>query len=181
LQLHDELSERAALAGTNVANDAMGRLTHLTQAELDFVYNVEVLDLPPKKAADLAGFPRREMFRPHIMEAREVFKNAVRGSLNITKHDVLHGITEAINRAKIIAEPSTEIAGWKQISTMLGYDAPTVHRVDIRESVTVVQQHVRRLPDSELVDMLGAGGVIDVEFYPQLNKPDPCESDDGKP
>lgn len=127
--------------------------------------------MPNRLAADLAGLPRGKMFKPHIQQAREVLKNELRGNVNFTKEDVLFGLREAIDRARIIAEPSTEIAGWKQISSMLGYDAPVVNQINVRETITVVQQQVRRLSDGELVKMLGAGNVIDGDFYETPNKP----------
>jgi hypothetical protein len=137
----------------------------LTQAESQYVYNVEVLGLPFKKAASMAGLTIGMTTKPHVMQARETVRRELRGQMAITKEDVLYGIKEAIDRAKIIAEPSTEIAGWKQISLMLGYDSPARLDINMRESIHVVQTHVRGMSDAALVDMLGAGNVIDGEFY----------------
>ena len=144
---------------------ALSGVAHLTNAEAQFVYNVEVLGLPTKKAAELAGLIYNSALKPHIVQAREIAKNELRGSVQITKEDVLVGITDAIGRAKIIAEPATEIRGWEVINKMLGYDAPKKLDINLRESLTVVQQQVRSMPTSELVSALGAGGIIDVDFY----------------
>lgn len=103
--------------------------------------------------------------KPHIVQARQLAKQELRDTMAITKDDVVHGVRDAIDRARIIAEPSTEIRGWEVISRLLGFDAPTKIDVNLRESIHVVQQQVRSLPDEELVKMLGAGNVIDGEFY----------------
>jgi len=140
-------------------------LSHLTQAEAQFVYNVETLGLPLKKASDLAGLPYSQALQPHIYEARDLLKRQMRGRVAITKEDVVHGICDAIDRAKIIAEPSTEIAGWKEINAMFGYNAPAKLDINIKASISAASQQVRTLSDAELVKMLGAGSVIDGDFY----------------
>jgi hypothetical protein len=99
------------------------------------------------------------------MQARELVRRELRGNVAITKEDVVLGIKDAIGRAVIIAEPATEIRGWEVISKLLGYDSPAKVDVNIRESITVVQQQVRALPDAKLVEMLGAGAVLDGDFY----------------
>ena len=138
---------------------------HLTQQEAELVYNLEVLGLPLKKACEMAGVGIWLANKPHIVQAREQTKREIRGSTAITKEDVVFGVKDAIDRARIIAEPSTEIRGWEVISKLLGYDAPTKVDINLRESIHVVQQQVRGLSDGELVKLLGAGDVIDGEFY----------------
>lgn len=137
----------------------------LTSEEANFVYNVEILGLPAKKAADLAGMSYSRMSEGHVIQARELTKRELRGAMALTKEDVVFGIKDAIWRAQIIAEPATEIRGWEVISKLLGFDAPTKIDINLRESITVVQQKVRDLSDAELVRMLGAGNIIDGDFY----------------
>lgn len=142
----------------------------LTAAEANFVHNIEVLGLPYERSMRLAGLTMSQATKPHVAEARAIARREMRRELKLTKEDVLEGIVGAIDRARLIAEPSTEIAGWKQISTMLGYDKPTEISISLRETVSVVQQRVRALPNEELVKLLGADSVIDGEFY-DANKP----------
>ena len=105
------------------------------------------------------------MSEGHVIQARELTKRELRGAMALTKEDVVFGIKDAIWRAQIIAEPATEIRGWEVISKLLGFDAPTKIDINLRESITVVQQKVRDLSDAELVRMLGAGNIIDGDFY----------------
>lgn len=137
----------------------------LTDDEANYVYNVEVLGLPPKKAAQLAGMPPSKMYAGHVAQAREIARNAVRGSCQVTKEDVTFGMKEAIGRAQILADPLTEILGWEKLAKLHGLDAPQKIDINVSESIKVVQEHVRSVPDNELVRLLGAGDVIDVEFY----------------
>lgn len=144
---------------------ALTTQSYLTNEEAQFVYNVEVLGLPTKKAADLAGLSYKVALQPHIVQAREATKREIRGNVALTKEDVVFGVQDAIGRAKILAEPATEIRGWEVISKMLGFDAPARIDINMRESITVVQQQMRSTPTDELVKMLGAGNVIDADFY----------------
>lgn len=139
--------------------------SHLTNPEAEFVYNVEVLGLPLKKAAQLAGFPFTRAQEPHIRQAREMMRKELQGELRVSKEDSARGILDAIERAKLLGEPATEIIGWKEINQMYGHNAPQVVDINLRESITVVQHRVKSLPDAELVKLLGAGDIIDGEFY----------------
>lgn len=144
--------------------------SHLTNEEAQFVYNVEVLGLPARKAADMAGMPAAKMSAPHILQARELAKRDLRGSVALTKEDVVHGMHEAIGRAKILAEPMTEIIGWEKIAKLLGYDTPQKIDVNIHASLEVLQSHVRGMSDEELAKLLGANSVIDGDFYRTVTK-----------
>lgn len=137
----------------------------LTDDEANFVYNVEVVGLPPKKAAQLAGMPASKMYAAHIVQARELARNVVRGSCQVTKEDVTLGIKGAIDRARILSEPMTEIIGWEKLAKLHGLDEPQKVNINVNESIKVVTEHVRSVPDADLVRLLGAGDVVDVEFY----------------
>lgn len=140
-------------------------MSGLTAEEAQFVFNCEVLGLPVRKAASMAGLPATMVSKPHLQQARELLKREVRGAVNITKEDVVHGMREAIDRARILAEPATEIIGWKEIAKLLGYDSPQKIDVNITATIDVLKAHVRTMDDTALAELLGARGVIDVDFY----------------
>ena len=66
-------------------------LSALTAEEAQFVYGAEVLGLPVKAAARMAGLPLGMVSKPHLQQARELLKREVRGAMNITKEDVVFG------------------------------------------------------------------------------------------
>lgn len=139
--------------------------SNLTQDEVEFIYNVEVLGLPARKAATMAGMSVGKIIAPHIQQARETVKRELRGVLAITKEDVVHGIREAVDRAKVLNEPGTEIMGWQAIAKLLGYDAPTKVDVNITASIDVMQTQVRSMDDAALAKLVGAQNIIDADFY----------------
>ena len=63
----------------------------LTPEEANFVYNVEVLGLPARKAAQLAGMPFTRAIKGHIIQARELVKRELRANMVITREDVIAG------------------------------------------------------------------------------------------
>lgn len=150
---------------TAMALAGLPAISSLSQEEAEFVYNVEYLGLPVKKALSLSGMPPSMVARPHIIQAREMVKRELRGALQITKEDVVHGMHEAIGRAKLLAEPATEIIGWEKIAKLLGYDAPQRIDVNVTASIEVLKGHVKTLSDAELARLAGASGVIDADFY----------------
>jgi hypothetical protein len=158
-------TEDAVALPRGVVNGSPLAPSHLTEPEAELVNNIECLGLPVKKAAELAGVSVSLSWAPHIMQAREQVRKQIRGDVNITKEDVVVGVREAIDRAKIIAEPATEIRGWEVISKLLGYDSPQKIDINVRETISVVQQQVRSLPDAQLIEMLGAESIIDGQFY----------------
>lgn len=137
----------------------------LKQEEAEFVYNCEVLGLPARKAADLAGMSPSLISKPHLQQAREILKKEMRGQMQITKEDIVYGMVEAIDRARLLAEPATEIIGWKEVAKILGHDAPTKVDINISASIDVLRTHVRAMDDKDLVRLLGAGDIIDGDFY----------------
>lgn len=138
--------------------------SYLTQDEAQFVYNVEVLGMPLVAAANAASLPLHKMSARHVLQARELTRRELRGATQITKEDCVFGIQEAIGRAKILAEPATEIKGWEAIAKLLGYDAPQQIDINVRETVTVIQDRVKTLSTEDLVRMAGAEDIIDGDF-----------------
>jgi hypothetical protein len=139
--------------------------SHLDEADANFVYNLEVLGMPVKAAAKLAGVSVGRALQPIVVEARQRLKEELRGVTAITKEDVVYGIREAIDRARIFAEPMTEIVGWEKLAKLLGFNEPEKVDINLKASIEVVQKNMKTIPTPDLVKLLGAGNVIDVEFY----------------
>lgn len=140
-------------------------LKELADDEANFVYNVEVLELPTKKAAELAGMEAHKIYAAHVKQAREIVRAELNSRVNITKEDVIRGMAEAVNRARLLGEPMTEIIGWEKIAKIMGYEQPQKHEVNLTASIGALQSTMRSLSDSELSKLVHADNVIDAEFY----------------
>lgn len=140
-------------------------MSQLTDDEANFVYNVEVLELPTKKAASLAGMDASKIYAGHIKQARDLVRAELNSRINLSKEDVIRGMHDAIGRARIMSEPMTEIVGWEKIAKLMGYEAPQKHEVNVTATIQALQSNLKSLPDSELSKLVDANGVIDAEFY----------------
>lgn len=136
----------------------------LTAEEEEFAYNVAIVGLAPKRAAELAGLEFRKTHQPHVKEAIARYERESLGRLRVTKEDSARGILDAIDRARIIGEPSTEIQGWKEVNAMYGHNAPQKINVQLDATLEVLAKQVKNVPTSELVKLLGAEDVIDGDF-----------------
>jgi len=142
----------------------------LSEAEQKLVYNIEVLGMSQSRAAELAGIahPQPVLRRPEVIDAREKLRAAMQQRAEITKDDVVAGIKKAVDQADLLADPMAQIAGWREIAKMLGYDAPREVRVTISSEANTRRRQIAQLDDSELIDLLGAEDIIDADFY-ELN------------
>lgn len=146
--------------------EAPGGVVGLTNEEASYVYNVEVLGLPVKKAALMAGMPINLVSKPIIQQARTQLRKQVRGDLLLTREDIVHGMMDAVGRAKLFGEPATEIIGLKEVARLMGFDQPQKIDVNVKATIEVMMQQARGMSLEELmVGVPGAGEVLDVEFY----------------
>lgn len=139
----------------------------LSEAEQQFVYNIEVLGMTQQRAAEIAGVasPQHVLKRPDVVDAREKLRSVVRQRVEITKDDVIAGIKKAVDQADLLADPMAQIAGWREIAKMLGYDAPREVKITISADASLRKRQIAQLDDGELIELLGADDVIDAEFY----------------
>lgn len=144
----------------------------LTPEEIDFIYNVEILDMPARAAAARAGVSKAKIVAPHIVQSRELVRRAFQQTLVITRADIVQGYQEAIHMAKIQGDALTTMIGWEKTAKILGLEQPTKIDVNLTASMDVLQKNVKGLTDAELMAQLGAGAIIDAEFYPVDEKAD---------
>ena len=142
-------------------------MSALSPQEEKFLHNMEVLRLTQQRAAEIAGIsnPQQVLQKPEVIEARTAMREAAARRVNISKDDVLIGLKEAIDHAKLTDEPMAQIAGWREISKMLGYDAPKQVNIVVSGNVKEIRKQISALTDAELVESLGADDVIDGDFY----------------
>ena len=132
-----------------------------------FVYQMEVIGLPANRAAEVAGVasPYALLKRPHIIAAREQARLAVRGRTNFTREDVVAGLKEAIDQAKILADPMAQIAGWREMAKILGFDkTPNVH-LHMTGTIDNVRKQIAGMSTKELMRQMEDPTILDGDFY----------------
>lgn len=83
--------------------------------------------------------------------------------LGLSREDVLKGMMEAVDQAKLIADPMTQIAGWREIAKICGFYAPEVKRIEIGDSAKAYIQRMEQLDDAELLKLVNSE-IIEAEF-----------------
>jgi hypothetical protein len=83
----------------------------------------------------------------------------------MTRKRVMDGLLEGIEMAKLAGEPSSMIAGWREIGKMCGYYEPVKRTLDITVNGSVLVKQLERKTDAELLEMIkGAASAETVAF-----------------
>lgn len=99
-----------------------------------------------------------------VQEALKAARSELEDISTIRRIDVLEGIMEAIDMGRTLAEPSTMIAGWKEIAKIMGYYAPETKRIELSTDQANVQKKLEMMSDQELLEMLQKRSMlIDIE------------------
>lgn len=118
------------------------------------------------QAARAAGYSPHakgeELMRnPRVLKAIEAARAQYEELANISRKDVLDGLKEAIDMAKIMSDPLGMIAGWREIGKVCGHYEPTKKKVDISINGHVALTQLEQMPDHELARLI-EGEVIEV-------------------
>jgi len=82
--------------------------------------------------------------------------------------DVIEGLRVAIDQAKILADPMSQIAGWREIGKMCGFYEPEKKIIEVSDKSKRKFADIQRMSDEELMKVLDEeGDVLDVAFTEQ--------------
>ncbi len=92
---------------------------------------------------------------PAILKIYHREKEAYAAAVGMTRQKVMEGLLEAVEMAKIQADPTAMIAGWREVGKMCGYYEPQKKQIDVNITGNVVMERLNRLSDSELLKLIG--------------------------
>lgn len=143
----------------------------LTERQRTFV-NLVVRDkLNLSAAARQAGYADYSQSVDNLMKNAKIAKAIAiereewaRASA-MSKKKVIDGFTEAIDMARLKADPMVMVAGWREIAKLCGFYEPTRHKLEVSVQGEVVIQKLQSLDDSQLLALAdGRTDAIDGEF-----------------
>lgn len=102
---------------------------------------------------------RAQAVQQTLDEARQALARAT----NIRKKDVIMGVLDAIDRARLAGEPNTEINGWKEVAKLMGYYAPEVKKIDLTVTQGNLKSKFEQMSDQELLE-LASRSVIEGDY-----------------
>lgn len=122
-------------------------------------------------AARTAGFSNvhveanRLMKMSKIHEALQYLHAKHERVSQMTRKKVMDGMLEAIEMAKLQAEPATMVNGWREIGRMCGYYAAERKILDINITAKRAVDQLEMLSDGELLEMIERDSdLIEGEF-----------------
>ena len=91
---------------------------------------------------------------PAILKIYHREKEAYAAAVGMTRQKVMEGLLEAVEMAKIQADPTAMIAGWREVGKMCGYYEPVKKQIDVNLTGNVVMQRLNKLSDAELLKLI---------------------------
>lgn len=85
-----------------------------------------------------------------LREARDELSSAAQ----ISRADVIDGVLEAINMARLAADPATMVKGWTEIGKILGHYAPEVKKIEVTDNQKRLQSKFTAMTDEELLRVI---------------------------
>ncbi len=91
---------------------------------------------------------------PAILKIYHREKEAYAAAVGMTRQKVMEGLLEAVEMAKIQADPTAMIAGWREVGKMCGYYEPVKKQIDVNITGNVVMERLNKLSDAELLKLI---------------------------
>ena len=105
-----------------------------------------------------AAAERSQLVQNALAERREELSSATQ----ITRVGVLNGILEAIEMARLQGEPLVMLTGYRDISKMMGYNAPEVKKLEVSTNQGRLRHKIQSLSDEDLMRMADGEDIDDV-------------------
>lgn len=81
---------------------------------------------------------------------------------DISKKQVMEGMLDAIQQAKLLADPTAQIAGWREVAKMCGYYEPKKVQLEVSVSAKRMFSQFEALSDEELL-RIAETEIVDVD------------------
>ena len=120
-------------------------------------------------AAVRAGYSKRTarqiahelLTRPDIAEEVRQGEAEIAAKAQLTRKVVMHGFLEAIELARLRADASAMIAGWREIAKMCGFYAPERKQVELTSTAGLeLSARLEQMTDVELTNLIAAGEAV---------------------
>ena len=92
-----------------------------------------------------------------VQEALQARQSADAARLCLRREDVLAGLLEAVDQARVQSNPMAMVSGLREIGKMMGFYAIETKRVEVSAAGQVDLNHLNRLSDAELLAIIESG------------------------
>ena len=148
-------------AVTSLANVADARARRLKAIEAVAVHGMtqkEAAAYAGLKASSVGAMLKDERVQAYIRDLQE----AQAKTMNVKREQVIRGILDAIEHARMANEPASEMRGWETIAKMQGYFAPDRVIHDLPEDTKRLMETMRDMDENQLAQLAGQDNLIDL-------------------
>lgn len=103
-----------------------------------------------------------------IAERRQAYEKAV----DMSRTRVMNGLLEAVDMAKMKADPLSMVAGWREIAKICGYYEPTKVQVEVSVNGKMLLHQMQNMSDEDLLKLADQGNMIEGEFEDVTGMPE---------
>ena len=107
--------------------------------------------------ADGGSVAYRLVKMPNVLKLKAQYAAAYEQTAEMDRKQVMDGLKESIEMAKLMSEPATMIQGWKVVAQMCGYMAPVETRLKVDVTGNVTMTRLTQMTDAELLEMIEKG------------------------
>jgi hypothetical protein len=146
--------------------DTIDETSELTPQEERFLDAHVVMGMNLTRAGKLAGVDRPHALikEPRIAAALQARMDHIQQRAAITREDIIMGIKDAVEQARVLGDPRTAIYGWTELHRMLGYDQPQRLKVELSDDAATMLHQMRLMTDAELLRHATIP-ALEAEFY----------------
>lgn len=114
---------------------------------------------PLSSAAKRAGyaddkFVYRLIRQPNVLALKNKLAAEWAEESQMTRKTVMDGMLEAIEMAKLMAEPASMISGWREIGKICGYYAPVEVKMKVDVTGNIMLDKMNGMSDAELLKVI---------------------------
>lgn len=120
----------------------------------------------PAEVAEAFGFKNpqaagaRLAQHPLVVEKIRQSNKRVSEATDITRQTIVEGLMSAIDQAKLLADPTAQIAGWREMAKLLGLNAPEQKVVSIAVSHDGnIQHQLKNVSTAELEKLVSGESI----------------------
>lgn len=143
--------------------------TVLTDKQHAFVANKVDMGMSDNRAAKEAGYSDKAAARnlntlPKIQNAIAERQEAYQEVVQMSRKRVMDGLLEAVDMAKLKADPLSMVAGWREIAKICGYYEPTKVQVDVSVNGKMLLHQMSSMSQEDLLKLADMGDALEGEF-----------------
>lgn len=146
------------------------RAENLSPKQRAYVEGIAREGKSKRRAAYDAGYstPRTAIQKletlPAVQKALTEEHQAYEQELGMTRKRVVDGLMEAVDLARIKADPLSMVAGWREVAKICGYYEPVKHKVEVSVNGQVLLHQITNMSDEDLLKLADEANIIDGEF-----------------